>query len=135
MTLRHMLGFVAAVLTSIGTAFADPPAKIYVTTGPGKKVLAIDIDATTGVQVGPATTLETAAAAVSDVTQRSDGAVFYATTDAIRKVGQDAPVAGVAGAQELRFSAYNCLFYNSAAGAKSDLERTDLADSLKAAFR
>lgn len=119
MTSRHILAFVAAVFASVGTAFADPPATLYVTNGPGKKIFAITIDPTTGVQVGPASTLVTAGSALTDLTQRSDGALFYATADAIRRVGQDAPVAVVGGAQELRFSAYNCLFYNRVGGVNS----------------
>jgi hypothetical protein len=119
MTSRHILAFVAAVLVSVGTAFADPPATLYVTNGPGKRILAITIDPTTGVQVGSASTLVVSGSALTDLTQRSDGALFYATGDAIRRIGQDAPVATVAGAQELRFSAYNCLFYNRAGGVNS----------------
>jgi hypothetical protein len=119
MTLRRMVAVASIALASAASAFADPPATIYVTSGPGRQILAIPINTTTGLQAGPASTLETAGAAVTDLTQRSDGALFYATSDRVRRVGQDSAVASVAGAQELRFTAFNCLFYNRAGGVNS----------------
>ncbi len=116
---RRLVALAVVALASVGTAFADPPHTIYVTTGAGGGILAIPIDPSTGVQSGPASTLVATGSPLSDLTQRSDGALFYATSDHIRRVGQDSPVAAVAGAQELRFSAYNCLFYNRTSGVNS----------------
>jgi hypothetical protein len=122
MTPRHILSLVAVALASVGTAVADPPGQIYVTNGPGGQILAINIDSTTGVQVGAAQTLVSTASTLTDLTQRSDGSLFYATTTEIRRLGtdsQDSAVAGVAGAGELRFSAYDCLFFNRTGGVNS----------------
>ena len=119
MTSRHILGLVAALVASAGAAFADPPARLYLTTGAGRQVLAVSIGSSTGVQVGGAQVLVTAASPVTDVTQKSDGGVYYATATDIRRIGQATAVAAVTGVQELRFSAYNCLFYNRAGGVNS----------------
>jgi hypothetical protein len=116
---RRVFASVTVVLASIGTAFADSPPAVYVTNGNSGQVLAIPLDPATGVQNGPIQTLVSSGAELSDVTLKSDGILYYATASDIRRVGSGSPVAAVAGVKELRFSAYNCLFYNNAAGANS----------------
>jgi hypothetical protein len=92
---------------------------VYVTTGVGGHVLAISIDPATGTQVGSPQVLASTGLLLADITLKSDGSLYYATSRDIRRVGSSQPVAVVAGAQELRFSAYNCLFYNSPAGVNA----------------